>query len=407
MHSQIRALLTKSTTSPFEYDDIDIDKLIAETDEKLWEAVCLLTRSVSERRGKSKASDPTSTSYHTKKVRRYFLLCALLFCTDDRCSLPLHTLVTEVVDSQGGSALLIKILNRLGVCTSTDTLSRFIQHKVNSLDINQNSYMNPDSFTVVSADNIDFLHSYARVFRGNQSSGWHGTSVQAVQPLPSLSLQSGIRETSFSETLHMATDTPTDHYLKDPSQLSGTSHFVTEPSLPLGSSHSMRDHTGTSHFATDPSHPTGSSHSRDLTDPSLPPGSSHSRNLTDPCLPTGSSHSRDLTDPSLPMGSSHSRDPTGTSHFATDPSLPTGSSHLRDLTDPGLPMGSSHSRDPRGTSHFVTDPGLPTGSSHLTDLTDPGLPMGSLEPGAEGEKRAPGIHCLRMRLISRHSGNPG
>ena len=28
-------------------------------------------------------------------------------------------------------------------------------------------------------------------------------------------------------------------------------------------------------------------------------------------------------------------------------------------------------------------------------------------PGAEGEKRVPGIHCLRMRLISRHSGNPG
>ena len=287
MHSQIRALLTKSTTSPFEYDDNDIDKLIAETDEKLWEAVCLLTRSVSERRGKSKASDPTSTSYHTKKVRRYFLLCALLFCTDDRCSLPLHTLVTDVVDSQGGSALLIKILNRLGVCTSTDTLSRFIQHKVNSLDINQNSYMNPDSFTVVSADNIDFLHSYARVFRGNQSSGWHGTSVQAVQPLPSLSLQSGIRETSVSEALHMATDTPTDH-------------FVTDPCLHMGSSHS-KDPRGTSHFVTDPS------------------------------LHTGSSHSRD---PSLPTGSSYSKDPRGTSHFVTDPCLHMGSSHSR---DPSLP----------------------------------------------------------------------
>ena len=83
-------------------------------------------------------------------------------------------------------------------------------------------------------------------------------------------LQSGIRETSFSEALHMATDTPTDHYLKNPSQLSGTSHsmrdpsllsgtshFVTEPSLPLGSSLSMRDPTGTCHFATDPSLPTG------------------------------------------------------------------------------------------------------------------------------------------------------
>ena len=169
IHSQIRTLLTNDTTSPFEYDSVDIDKLIADTDEKLWEAICLLTRSVSERRGKSKACDPTSAIYHTKKVRRFFLLCMLLFCTDDRCSLPLHTLVTDIVDSQGGSALLVKILNRLGVCSSIDTLYRFIQHKVDSLDIKQNQYMDPESFTIISADNIDFLHSYARVFRGNRS----------------------------------------------------------------------------------------------------------------------------------------------------------------------------------------------------------------------------------------------
>lgn len=30
------------------------------------------------------------------------------------------------------------------------------------------------------------MHSYARVYKGNQNSSWHGTSVQLVQPLPSL-----------------------------------------------------------------------------------------------------------------------------------------------------------------------------------------------------------------------------
>ncbi len=70
---------------------------------------------------------------HTqKKIRRYFILCCILFCTDARCSRPLHQLITNVVESQGGSALLIKILNRLGVCTSADTLSRFVQHKVHT-----------------------------------------------------------------------------------------------------------------------------------------------------------------------------------------------------------------------------------------------------------------------------------
>ena len=36
--------------------------------------------------------------------------------------------------------------------------------------------------TIISMDNIDFQHSYARVFCGQQTSSWHGTTVQAVQP---------------------------------------------------------------------------------------------------------------------------------------------------------------------------------------------------------------------------------
>ena len=135
-------------------------------------------------------TDPSSSAYHTKRVRCLFLLCTMLsLCTDDRCSMPLHTLMTDVVESQGGSALLVQILNRLGViCVSADTLSRFVQYKVNTCHQNEVKYLKPDSFIVVSADNIDFMHSFARVFCGHQTSSWHGTTVQAAQPLPSLSL---------------------------------------------------------------------------------------------------------------------------------------------------------------------------------------------------------------------------
>ena len=38
----------------------------------------------------------------------------------------------------------------------------------------------------LSADNLDFLHSYARVYSGNQQLSWHGTTIQAVQPQPSV-----------------------------------------------------------------------------------------------------------------------------------------------------------------------------------------------------------------------------
>ena len=56
--------------------------------------------------------------------------------------MPMHILMTDLIESQGGSSVLIRLLNRL----------------------------------VVSADNLDFLHSFARVFCGNQKSSWHGTT---------------------------------------------------------------------------------------------------------------------------------------------------------------------------------------------------------------------------------------
>ena len=68
-----------------------------------------------------------------------------------------------------------------------DTLLRFIQFKASSYQELRKKYSNPDSFLVVSADNIDFTHSYAQVFSGNQQSSWHGTTIQLANPLPSLS----------------------------------------------------------------------------------------------------------------------------------------------------------------------------------------------------------------------------
>ena len=43
-------------------------------------------------------------------------------------------MVAGVVDSNGGSGHLLKILNRLGACVSSDTLSRYQQHRVKQLE---------------------------------------------------------------------------------------------------------------------------------------------------------------------------------------------------------------------------------------------------------------------------------
>lgn len=94
----------------------------------------------------------------------------MMFCIIEDYTIPLHTLITDVIDGQGGSAMLIKILNRLGVCASADTLSRYIQHKCTNRTDAIHQYLSSDSFTVVSAN-----------------SSTHATSIQAVQPMSSLS----------------------------------------------------------------------------------------------------------------------------------------------------------------------------------------------------------------------------
>ena len=111
-----------------------------------------------------------------------------MFCVDDRCSMPMHILIANLIESQGGSTFLIQALNKFGVCSSQDTLQRFIQSKVDTKKGKHpcSGYFNSSSFTVISVDNIDFLHSFARVFKGTQNSSWHGTTVQLVQPLPSM-----------------------------------------------------------------------------------------------------------------------------------------------------------------------------------------------------------------------------
>jgi len=122
----------------------------------------------------------------TKNLRRLFILHQLMYCLDDTCSAPFHTLTADLIDCYGGSTELIRVFNQLGVCVSFDTLLRHIQGTVQHLN-NHGMLQGLDCnhLTVFTMDNIDFMHSYAQVFSGNQQLSWHGTTLQAVQCKPS------------------------------------------------------------------------------------------------------------------------------------------------------------------------------------------------------------------------------
>ena len=157
IHQQIQKFLAA------DLDTLDIDTLVSA---ELWAFIKSVTQSISECRGRNvKANQPDTLQHHVKQVRCLFCLCTIMFCTDDRCSVPFHTLITDTIESCGGSTQLIRILNRLGVCSSTDTLTRHIQCKVK-----EREERGPEQdcarkvSTIISADNIDFQHSYARIF---------------------------------------------------------------------------------------------------------------------------------------------------------------------------------------------------------------------------------------------------
>ena len=188
VHQTVKIYLESDCNEPFDFSQMNIDSLIQKTDTKLWNTIMLLTRSTSEREGRSKVTDQASDASKLKTIRCFFILSAIMFCTDNRCSMPMHTLLADLIQCQGGSHLLIKIMNRIGVCSSFDALQRYMHYT-----ISQPPGLNDtdDTLQIVSVDNLDFLHSYARVFKGNRQSSWHGTTIQKVRPLPLLEFVTG------------------------------------------------------------------------------------------------------------------------------------------------------------------------------------------------------------------------
>ncbi len=64
---------------------------------------------------------------------------------------------------------MVRMFNRLGICASSETALRYVQHRIEK---------RATEGVMTSADH------YARAYCGKQQLSWHGTTVQIAQPKP-------------------------------------------------------------------------------------------------------------------------------------------------------------------------------------------------------------------------------
>ena len=152
----------------------------------------------------------------------------MLLATNPNCNTVLHHLVADTVEVCGGSRQLIKILNRLGMCVSTDTHDRLVTYVAEKQKTTEPfSELSPHTFTVASADNIDFLSSHAAVYCGNKLRSYHGTTIQFVQPVPSLRLSTSV---PLQSELNEQASALQEISINTVNQLSSKRHHLYSPS---------------------------------------------------------------------------------------------------------------------------------------------------------------------------------
>ncbi len=149
----------------------------------------------------------------------------------------MHTLITDVIETCGGSARPQKLLNQLGACASIDPHASYVQYRAQKIKEGPMASYPLNSFIMlVSADNLDFKHCFARIYSEKQQLSWHGTTVQLLKPQPQQLLHEVTMSTELPfKRLHSSLTPHTTHVLYSLAPLHCVSfYFVdSEPQIHL------------------------------------------------------------------------------------------------------------------------------------------------------------------------------
>ena len=203
VHNQAKSMIQTYSDDPLLCAEFDPNKVLAILDPHLVKCMHILTAPVRSRHKLLDSDQDTTTS-----VKQLFCLATILYVTNSQCYMPLHYILTDAILCMGGSAELVRVLNRFGACVSLDTHNRISTRIVTiSMFRGIQSQLTPRTLTVLSIDNIDLMQINAMVSALHAKRSWHGTSVQCVQPLPTSSILCDEEMTSPPSTPKQASST--------------------------------------------------------------------------------------------------------------------------------------------------------------------------------------------------------
>ena len=120
-HAQIRLTLGKYS-KPYDITSLDMGESgLKGIDKKIIKMIATLIKPQrDENKSISEVYEEVMCTQR-KKLWCFYIASLLMFCTNSQCNMPFHVLLTDVIESYGGSSELIKLFNRLRVVASRDT----------------------------------------------------------------------------------------------------------------------------------------------------------------------------------------------------------------------------------------------------------------------------------------------
>ena len=140
IHEEIKKISQLRPT--IDCNQLKINEYLTNIDPLLLDFLTSITNTIRER-------DISNTTENIKNTCLYFILCQLMFCTNPKNPTPIHDVIADIIEVCGGSRQLIRILNRLGCCSSADTHDRFVtQHAIAERQMSIWDNISANTFTV-------------------------------------------------------------------------------------------------------------------------------------------------------------------------------------------------------------------------------------------------------------------